>query len=127
MSEMNTSVEKALYYSATARRALRDAEKQKLQYRYPECIIRAQESIEFAGKAMLEFMGIRYDPYHYVGDKLEKIGASGRRPDLKEDVARAIVYQIDGFSNLVILQGMVFKFSVYHQKQHFQNAMQLML
>ena len=86
---MVTTIEKALYYSATARRALRDARKQKSHYRYPECIIRAQESIEFAGKSMLEFMDIEYKREHYIGAELEKIGQ--KKPYLKEEVAKVIV------------------------------------
>jgi HEPN domain-containing protein len=86
---MVTSIEKALYYSATARRALRDAKKQKLHYRYSECIISAQESIEFLGKSVLEFMDIEYKREHYIGDELEKVGQ--RKLYLKEKVARAIV------------------------------------
>lgn len=86
---MVTTVEKALYYSATARRALRDTREQKLHYRYPECIIRAQESIEFAGKSMLEFMDIEYKREHYIGAELERIGQ--KKPYLKKKFARAIV------------------------------------
>ncbi len=86
---MVTTIEKALYYSVTARRALRDAMEQNLHYRYSECIIRAQESIEFAGKSMLEFMDIEYKREHYVGAELERIGQ--KKPYLKEKVAKAIV------------------------------------
>ena len=90
---MIITIEKALYYSATARRALRDAREQKLHYRYPECIIRAQESIEFAGKSILQFRGIGYQPQHYIGEELEAIGKKepDLKPDLKKKVARAIV------------------------------------
>ncbi len=86
---MVTTIEKALYYSATARRALREARKQKLHYRYPECIIRTQEGIEFAGKSMLEFMDVEYKREHYIGAELERIGQ--KTPYLKEKVAKAMV------------------------------------
>jgi HEPN domain-containing protein len=80
---MITTIEKALCYSATARCALRNAREQKLHYRYSECIIRAQESIEFAGKSILQFMGIGYPPLHYIGAELEVIGKKKARFEVR--------------------------------------------
>lgn len=77
----------ALWYSGRAKLCWREAEAYFKQFRYPECAQSFTDSVEFATKAICEFLSEKYDPRHDVSDAL--IRASGRLHDYRGQLSRA--------------------------------------
>jgi len=77
-----------------AKLQLREAEKHFKRYRYSECVLNSQESIEFSLKAIFEFLGIEYPWEHDVFAKksselLKKI--SNKLPNRAAEISRALL------------------------------------
>lgn len=88
------TIERGFYFSAKARRSLRNAIYYEKLFRYPDCITQSQDAIEFSGKAILEFFDIGYEKEHYLGEDFEKKLGKKNEPFVKksiDEIARAIV------------------------------------
>jgi len=91
---MTTSLERAFYFSSKAKRCLRSAIYFEELFRYPECISFSQDSIEFSGKAILEFFDVGYSKEHYMGRELEEYLGKKNNPVIKKllyEISRAVV------------------------------------
>ena len=76
----------ALWYSSKAKLCWREGEKYFKQFRCPECVSSFEDSIEFATKAICEFLGENYNPKHDVSDALIRLSVNF--PDYKEQLSR---------------------------------------
>ena len=77
----------ALWYSSKAKLYWREGDRYFKQFRCPECVTSFEESIEFATKAICEFLGEDYSPKHDISDAL--IRASVKPPNYRQQLSRA--------------------------------------
>ena len=61
-----SQIDLALWYASRSKIQLREASSHFARYRYPECVICAQDSIELGLKAIFEFLGENYSYDHDV-------------------------------------------------------------
>lgn len=76
----------ALWYSSKAKLCLREAEKYFRQFKCPECASSFEESIEFATKAICEFLEENYKKRHDVSDALIRLSTSF--PEYRKELSR---------------------------------------
>ena len=83
---MNT-YDLALWYSSKAKLCRREAEKYFKQFKCPECASLFEESIEFATKAICEFLGENYKKRHDISDALIRL--STKFQEYRKELSRA--------------------------------------